>query len=271
MESSQQHHRQGEIVQQATVVFAGAEITAVLAIDGYIYASLPHLCRALGLEQETQRERIDDHAVLTKGLLQFDLTIGVRVVTTWCLRANMITLWLTLISVNRLREDRRERIYLFQEKAGDALDRLFGTGQGTLLPPAQSPQELTDQPESTYYEGLAIARMAREHELLLERFGERLTALDLATEHQIVDIQERLSALEAKLLPQGQISDEQATHIADLVKQVAIAISDRTGGGNYFGTVYGQLYRRFGVSSYKHLTQAQYPQAVSWLEKMRDE
>jgi len=267
MESAKSHQgeRRGEVVQQATAVFAGVEITAVLASDGYIYASLPHLCRALGLDLESQRERIDEHAILTQGLLQFDLVSGVRALTTWCLRANTIALWLTLVSVKRLKEERRERIYLFQQKAGDALDRLFGTGQGTMLPTTSGTQEI-----STYHEGLAIARLAEEQDQLLEQIGERITALDLVVDYRVAQIEGRLSALEAKLMPREQISEEQAGHIADLVKQAAIATGQRLGGGNYFGTVYGQLYRRFGVTSYKHLSQAQYPLAVEWLESMRD-
>jgi len=75
-------------------------------------------------------------------------------------------------------------------------------------------------------------------------------------------------ALEARLMPREQISEEQAERISDLVKQAAIALSKKLGGGNYFGTVYGQLYRAFGVTSYKSLTMAQYPRAVAWLEKM---
>ena len=51
--------RVGKVVQQATVIFAGAEITAVLAEDGYVYGALPHLCRALGLDADGQRERIE--------------------------------------------------------------------------------------------------------------------------------------------------------------------------------------------------------------------
>jgi ORF6C domain len=77
----------------------------------------------------------------------------------------------------------------------------------------------------------------------------------------------RIAALEAKLMPRAQISEEQAEQIADLVKQAAIALSRKMGGGNFFGTIYGQLYRTFQVTSYKLLTQAQYPKAVAWLEK----
>ncbi len=260
----------GRVAKQATAVFADAEITAVLSADDrLIYASLPNLCRALGLDAESQRERIEEHAVLQEGLLPFELVSGIRIVTHWCLRSNLISLWLTLVPVKRLKPERQQRIYHFQQKAADALDRLFGTGQGTGLisgaPALPMPGET-----SPYAEGLAIARFAEEQDLLHEHIGERITALELVVDHRFTGVEDRLAALEAKLLPREQISDEQAEQISDLVKQVAIALSQKLGGGNYFGTVYGQLYRRFGITSYKKLTQAQYPKAVAWLEQMRD-
>lgn len=266
MSEETSHHRPRTVVKQATAVFADVEITAVLADDGFIYASLPHLCRALGLDAESQRERIAEHAVLTEALVQFDLISGIRVITHWCLRTNLISLWLTLVPVKRLKPERQQRIYRFQQKAGDALDRLFGTGQGTMLPVDSTPQEIP-----AYAEGLAIARLAEEQELLHEQIGERITALDLVVDARLAGVEERLAALEAKLLPREQVSEEQAEHISDLVKQVAISLSQKLGGGNYFGTVYGQLYRRFGLTSYKKLSQAQYPKAVAWLEQMRDQ
>ena len=44
-------------------------------------------------------------------------------------------------------------------------------------------------------------------------------------------------------------------------------MAKKLGSGNFFGTVFGQLYRTFNVTSYKLLTQAQYPKAVEWLQK----
>jgi hypothetical protein len=46
------------------------------------------------------------------------------------------------------------------------------------------------------------------------------------------------------------------------VKQTAIAMAKKLGGENFFGMVFGQLYRAFNVTSYKLLTQAQYPKAA---------
>ena len=61
----------GKVVQQASVVFAGGEIVVVLADDGNVYGDLVHLCRALGLDGESQRERIEEQATLAALLCLF--------------------------------------------------------------------------------------------------------------------------------------------------------------------------------------------------------
>jgi ribosomal protein L24E len=259
MDQERKVRRVGKVLQQATAVFADSEIIAIRADDGLIYASLPHLCRALGLDIASQEERIDEHAVLTEGLWDFDLAIGDRVLTTACLKSNLVALWLALVPVKRLKREKQERVLLFQRKVADVLDRLFGPGpESTALVPAP-PQE------AAYAEGLAIARMASEQAQLAAQKAEAVDARVAAFE---AAIETRLVALEAKLMPRERISEEQAERISDLVKQAAIALSKKSGGGNFFGTVYGQLYRMCGITSYKLMTQGQYPKAVAWLEKM---
>jgi hypothetical protein len=160
-----------------------------------------------------------------------------------------------VLPVKRLKQEKQERIYRYQKQVADVLDRLFGVG-----PEADTTRSVVEA-EPEYAEGLAIARMASEQAQLA------LQKVDTASAHVTV-IEARLTALEARLMPAGQISEEQAERISDLVKQAAIALSQKLGGGNFFGTVYGQLYRAFAVTSYKSLTMAQYPKAVAWLEKM---
>lgn len=69
-------------------------------------------------------------------------------------------------------------------------------------------------------------------------------------------------------MPQGDITEDQAAHIMDLVKHAAIALTEKLGPGNYFGTVYGQLYKLCNITSYRKISQAQYSRAVEFLEKM---
>lgn len=250
--------RVGRVVQQATVIFADAEITAVLSEDGSVYGALPHLCRALGLDSDGQRERIDEQPALAKGLWQFPLSQGKQLTTTWCLRSDLVPYWLAVVSTRRMRPEKRERIDFYQDQVGDVLGRLFGAT------PGPSTELMLSSQNPVFAEGIAVARMALDQSQQAlsrtEKTSEQMTALKAAYDA-------RLSALEARLLPRAVISDEQAEYVSDLVKQVAIAMARKLGGGNFFGTVYGQLYRTFNVTSYKLLTQGQYPKAVEWLHK----
>src|SRR5690242_2257055 len=96
-EQEEKPARVGRVIQQATVLFAEAEITAVLAEDGHVYGALAHLCLALGLDGESQRTRILEQAALAKGLRQFPLSQRQQLITTWCLRADLIPYWLALV------------------------------------------------------------------------------------------------------------------------------------------------------------------------------
>lgn len=253
MSEQRRLRRTSKVAQQATALFADVEILAVRsADDGLIYASLSHLCRALGLDTASQLERIEEHVVLSEGLCEFDAISNGRVLTTVCLKSNLLALWLALISVRRLKKEKQERVLLFQRQVADVLDRLFGPGPDSSNEPA-------------YAEGIAIARLANEQAQMaiqrVETSEARLADFETAVEARLV-------ALEARLMPREQINEEQAERISDLVKQAAIALSQKMGGGNYFGTVYGQLYRMCGITSYKLMTQAQYPKAIAWLEKL---
>jgi hypothetical protein len=176
-------------------------------------------------------------------------------VATPCLRTDLIALWLAVVPTKRLKVEKQERIRRYQQLVADVLNRLFGpleVGSETRAVVSADP---------AYAEGLAIARMSIETAELAQKTADEALGRVAAAEARIM-------ALEARLMPREQISDEQAAEIADLVKQAAIALAKKAGGGNFFGTVYGQLYRTFGITSYKNLTMAQFPKARAWLEKM---
>src|SRR5450755_2717733 len=119
--------RRGRVIQQATVIFAGTEIAAVLAEDGFIYGALPHLCRALGLDGESQRERIEELPALAKGLLQFPLAQGKQLITTWCLRADLIAYWLAIVPTRRMKPEKTAPSFFSQTQVGEVWARLLGS------------------------------------------------------------------------------------------------------------------------------------------------
>jgi hypothetical protein len=107
--------------------------------------------------------------------------------------------------------------------------------------------------------GLAIAAMAKEQMVFDRR-------LDAAEEKLVVvdELAERVTAVEEKLSPAAYVNQEQASQISQAVKAVAIALGKKT-SRNEFGSVYGELYRRYGLTSYKLLPARQFEDAMTFL------
>ena len=53
---------------------------------------------------------------------------------------------------------------------------------------------------------------------------------------------------------------------AQAVKAIAMQLSKRS-GHNEYGGVYGGIYRRFGINSYKELPAGRYDEAINWLNE----
>jgi len=53
------------------------------------------------------------------------------------------------------------------------------------------------------------------------------------------------------------VTEDQASQISQAVKAVALALG-KASGCNEFGDAYGELYRKFGVASYKMLPARQF-------------
>jgi hypothetical protein len=91
-------------------------------------------------------------------------------------------------------------------------------------------------------------------ETQLGQYGERLDEYD-----------RRLEQVEAALGDEERhISEEQASQISQAVKAVAMILTQRS-GSNQYGSVYGELYRKFGITSYKRLPAGQFEAAMEWL------
>jgi hypothetical protein len=74
-----------------------------------------------------------------------------------------------------------------------------------------------------------------------------------------------LEAVESLLGDTGRhVTPDQAMQISQAVKAVAIEMG-KTTGRNEFGGVYGELYRRFGVTSYKEIPAAKFDDVMAWL------
>lgn len=246
--------------EQRTVDFYGDELIAVRAEDGHIYVSLRHLCDALGVDTQGQTRRIKRHAVLLKGYSWVDILStqpNPQRRRSQVLRVDVVPLFLTGISANSISDAaNRAKLVRFQEEAAKVLWEAFSEGRLTAEPSfddllaAAGPETV-----QAYQVAQAVLQLARNQVLLEARLR---GVLD--------DHETRLEAVEAQLRLSGAryVTEDQASQISQAVKAVAVALGKRS-GRNEFGGVYGELYRKFGITGYKMLPARRFEEAMRWL------
>jgi hypothetical protein len=82
---------------------------------------------------------------------------------------------------------------------------------------------------------------------------------------QLQSHSKRLELIETTLGdPDRTITPDQATEISQAVKAVAMALGKQS-KRNEYGGVYGELYRRYRIPSYRELPAAMFDDAMAWL------
>ncbi|RMG97019.1 MAG: DUF892 family protein [Chloroflexi bacterium] len=247
-------------VEQKIVEFYGDELVAVRANDNHIYVSLRHLCQALGIDVQAQTRRCRRHTILDKGLHQVPIMTPNRgEQQAYMLRVDLVPLFLSGISAKAVNPDVRPKLLHFQEEAAKVLWEAFQEGR---LTGSMNIDELlaTDSPAAQAYRmAAAIMKMAHQ-QMLLEAQLETHTA-------QLVDHEKRLEQIEEQLGDPGRhITPSQAMQISQAVKAIAMEMSKRS-GRNEYGGVYGELYRKFEITSYKLLPASKFEEAMAFLNE----
>ena len=245
---------------ERAVDFYGDEIR-VYVLDGEPYIPLRPICDFLGVSWSGQTERLKRDAVLSEAVRY------VRVTRTntkggrpelLCLPLEYLNGWLFGISASRVREELRERLIRYQRDCYRVLAQAF---QGPSVSPSGSLAHIRDM-------ALAIANMAEQQMLLESRVTVTEQRIDRAA--QVVgDMGRRLSTLEGRLSPGSYITDEQAAEISQKVKALAGLLQEQAPGKNYYQSIFGELYRRYSVSSYKLIRESQYTEVIAFLDSWR--
>jgi hypothetical protein len=243
-------------VEQKSVDFYGDDLTAVRTNDGRIYTSLTQMCNALGLNARGQSQRVDRHSVLSrgKGVCKIHTPGGEQSVTV--LRVDLVPLWLSGVRASMVNEDVRPKLERFQEEAATVLWEAFQEGRLTTdLAFETLLQEDTDAVQA-YKMAMAIVKLAKQHILLEGRVGD--------AELRLEDVEERLTTIEEQFTGQDVVTEVQASQISQAVKAVALALGKQS-GRNEFGACYGEVYRKFNVTSYKMVPRRKFDEVMAFL------
>jgi hypothetical protein len=176
-------------------------------------------------------------------------------------------MWLSGVQVSSVKEELQDKLYNLQLNATKILWEAFQTGELTL---EEDFGVLLDQDTpavDAYKTALALVKLARNHVLLEARLGHHGDRLD--------DLEKRLTNIEADMHDDARtISEEQATQLSQAIRAIGLTLT-KTTGENQYGKVWGEFYRKFGVSKYRHLSQAKFTPAMKflseWYEQLTDE
>jgi hypothetical protein len=256
-----------------------------------IYVPLRLLCDHMSISWSGQRERVNRDPVLSKAVR------GVRVTRTpgagggtqvmLCIPLEYLPGWLFGINTNRVKnEEHRNKIIRYQEECFRVLWEAFGhrmvVQPETAIEPAEEGANIQELQRIAEM-GEAIAHMARqqiEFQQQQEQLTRRLNKAgqivksiqgDVAdVQEDVADIQIRLGTVEDKLHPHAYITDEQAAEVSTVVKALAEMLTRQEKGKNHYQGIFGELHRRFGAASYKHIRQEQYDAVLSFLDDWRN-
>ncbi|NJL06212.1 MAG: hypothetical protein HC911_15165 [Chloroflexaceae bacterium] len=280
-----------EVLEERWVEFYDDTILAALvSVAGATKIVVPvrPVCEVLGINWPPQWQRIRRDTVLQTTVIE------VITVARDGKRRKMAALpieflhgWLFGITDTQVKAEYREKITLYRRECFTVLATAFQAD--LLLPdtsttPTAAPTAAEQGMTLTqiYDLGMAIAQMAKQqmalegrvddtHALATDAQGLAAHAharLDKAAE-VIRALQRRTATLEDKLHPHAYITDEQATHISLLVKALAELLGEQDRSKNQYQGIFGELYRRFGVSSYKLIRIEQYDAVLAFLEQWR--
>ncbi len=257
------------VVEQKTVAFYDDDIIAVQTESGDVYVPIRPICDLLGIAWSAQRLRINRDPVLSEDLIPVIVTITgpnhgkPQTVDMMSLPLKRLAGFLFGIQSRRVKEDIRDRLIRYQRECYDVLSAAFTTGRLTFHNDIMNADSAAAR---AYQIATALQDLARYQYLMEQRIDSAETKL--ATHDSLLtNYNERIESLELQLAsPAHHVSDAQASQLSQAVKALALELGKRS-GRNEYGGVYGELYRRFEVTSYKRLPANQFDEAMEFLRQ----
>jgi len=265
-----------DALQQRIVPFHGDELIAIQQPDGTIFVHFGRLCDNLGLARSPQVRRAQRHEVLHDGLVTLTVDTEGGAQSAQCLRIDLLPLWMSGLQASRVKAELRDKLVQYQKEAAVVLWQAFKpqilVDQHAIEPGGD---QVIRQLQQIVELGYAIARMG-EQQIELQRQQHALTGRVDAAAHVIRDMQGylgdvevRLGLLEDQIHPSALITEAQAAEISNQVKALAELLTTKEKTKNHYQGIFAELYRRFGVSSYKLIRQEQYAGVLAFLDEWR--
>lgn len=238
------------------------DVLVVALVDDEAFVPLRPITEHLGLDWSAQRQRLLRDEVLSRHLSRIVMTgADGRQREMVCLQLEYLPGWLFGVTPSRIKPELSPKLTRYREECFQVLWRAFQADlmqDVSVLSSSNALMQVRDL-------ALAVAQMAEQQIEMEQRLT---TRLDRAAK-VVGDIQRRLGAVERRMYPSALITDEQAEEVSASVKALAELITSKDSSKNHYQGIFAELYRRFGVSSYKNIRLDQFENVLRFLEEWR--
>jgi hypothetical protein len=238
--------------------FYGEIFSVILASDRKLYLPLNRLCRALGIDTNAQAQRIRRDAAVSDALVQLPLTIpfgeeGTAQQTrqVLCLWLNRLPYWLGTIDANRIKElSRRQQVILFKREFAEVAWAAF---RSQIMPEEMLAElESSIVPAEQQYQAVMDQAAAIRQELSNQR-------------EKLNQVEERMAALEARVVGTDFINTAQAKQYQDMVSILGTILKNQ--GKGTFATVHADVKKQFQVAAYQLIPEKDFPKLVNYMTR----
>ncbi len=254
-------------IEQKEVIFYDDKIIVVQVEDGTVYVPLRPICDLLGIQWSAQRRRINRDEILLEVVRMLSVsvtdTLRTREREMLCLPLDFVNGFLFGINAQRVNPEIKSRLLRYQRECYRVLADAFIS--------TPNPSDLISENESA--KSMVVLQQIRENALAVARLAEEqirmqmqvMTRLDKAA---VIVGQHgrRITALEQRFAPRDAITDEQAADISAKVMAIATEMTELDPSKNHYQSIFGELHRRFRVTSYKNVRQGQYQTVLDFLD-----
>lgn len=227
----------------------GDSITAAKDKDGIVWAGVSYFCRALGMskvQKDTQTDKVQSDKTLSRGCRKFPAGVFDTANETVAIRIDFIPIWLAKISITdkmqKTHPELADKLLEYQLKAKDILAQAFMPKQGL-------PQTIPEQ----------IQLLAQGNVEL----NKRVDDIQAEVEHLKLDLP--ILPIEAEKITNAT----RAKGVSVMGGKGSNAYANRSIVNAVYKDIYGQIYRNFGVKSYKAIKRSQTDKVIMVIEEYK--
>jgi soluble cytochrome b562 len=250
--------------------FHGDALIAVIVDGDEVALPIRSICGALGLDTQSQSERLREHDVLSQGLRIVKIPVGSRVQSVLAINRRYLAFWLATITPSQVNDTARPKLVSYQQELVDVLDSLYGTGE-TLVAEAGAESALAtiNARFATLVAELRITRAAlltaqQQTDAKIDAQDVRLSTVEELVGDRLTTILGQLDEAQQRLLDAVKITAAQQAVIRRAIERLGKRYEKKTGKA-----IYDLLHARFcaelGTPRYDALPAKKYAAALDWL------